>query len=418
MTLIWITLLQTAFAVPCLPEQADPINYSNLSANNLVALSQVQDIECPTERIVQLADLTKLLNIEVTIDSKNVAIAKLIEQSQKNEIRQMSFVLNFILFGLVIALIVRIKKKSLINADVFEDSNTPYAELVDMFRKDVESLKEQVKQLDAQLSTARQNLQDLQKSKQQLQSSDSANLNERRLEDETTLDEIDEEEGYSKHNKRSEDHQPQQTQQLEQQQCEISKDNKKAKRKEIVDEYKKLSDKFSKFQQSEPSAYPHNTFSNFFTEEQSESRNDVFSRFIEGTLKVSEDVETLKRNGHETDLFVITSQVIQIYSIYWGLNFCYPEHFRDWDTLKKRWEQFKEELNSTYKCTICFELDWFGMTKDQMNKEKQKNEVRIGNYAFVSTGDNQWNNKIVGFTTVQIDLKEYKLQYETTPCVG
>ena len=76
MTLIWIILLQTVLAVPCLPEDSSPVDY-NLSAKNLVALAQVEiDSSCPKERTVQESELTKILGVPLNLDSKDVAIAK------------------------------------------------------------------------------------------------------------------------------------------------------------------------------------------------------------------------------------------------------------------------------------------------------------------------------------------------------
>ena len=111
MTLIWIILLQTVLAVPCLPENSSPVDYNNLSAKNFVALAQVEpDSSCPKERTVQESELTKILGVPLNLDSKDVAIAKLVQKSQKNEVRQISLVFNGVLFFAVVGLIVRQQK--------------------------------------------------------------------------------------------------------------------------------------------------------------------------------------------------------------------------------------------------------------------------------------------------------------------
>ena len=104
-----LVVMQMVLAAPCLPAGAKPIDYTSLSAEDIVSLVQSEeDASCPSERLVDMAAVTAMVNADVQSLSPTVVWKKtIVQQSQQNELRRISLFANVVLVCLLIVLLLR-----------------------------------------------------------------------------------------------------------------------------------------------------------------------------------------------------------------------------------------------------------------------------------------------------------------------
>jgi len=143
-----LVVMQMVLAAPCLPAGAKPIDYTSLSAEDIVSLVQSEeDASCPSERLVDMAAVTAMVNADVQSLSSTVVWKKtIVQQSQQNELRRISLFANVVLVCLLIVLILRQRSQKRLymsrgekgsdgDNQKYRDNDKRYRELVDSAQK-------------------------------------------------------------------------------------------------------------------------------------------------------------------------------------------------------------------------------------------------------------------------------------------